>query len=187
MPIMNIHQLTVAFDERHDRLLLRVSTSAAEEFRFWLTRRLCARLKPALDQSLARLESTRPEVVATDPLSQQILADLKRNEVIEKADLSTPFKEQAQSFPLGEDPVLVTDVQMAPLAEGGLQVLFQDKSGPQASGRSCRLTLKTELLHGLNHLISQALTKTDWQLQFAPAPVQENPSNLDKQPRGYTH
>ena len=57
---MNIHQLNVSHNDRQDRLLLRVNTQTAEEFRFWLTRRLTLRLLPALQQALGRMESTSP-------------------------------------------------------------------------------------------------------------------------------
>ena len=70
---MNIHQLNVSHNDRQDRLLLRLNTQTAEEFRFWLTRRMALRLVPALEQTIGRLESTQARVMAPDPASQQIL------------------------------------------------------------------------------------------------------------------
>ena len=46
---MHIHQLNVSHVERQDRLLLRLNTQTAEEFRFWLTRRMTLRLTQALE------------------------------------------------------------------------------------------------------------------------------------------
>jgi ssRNA-specific RNase YbeY (16S rRNA maturation enzyme) len=46
---------------------------------------------------------------------------------------------------------------------GGLNLLFQDKSGASASGASCEFNLQAALLHGLLHLIEQSLKKAQWQ------------------------
>jgi len=46
---------------------------------------------------------------------------------------------------------------------GGLNLLFQDKSGDSASGASCEFNLQAALLHGLLHLIEQSLKKAQWQ------------------------
>ena len=44
---MNIHQIQMAYDQRQDRILLRLSTREHTEFRFWLTRRFVKRLERA--------------------------------------------------------------------------------------------------------------------------------------------
>jgi hypothetical protein len=45
---MGIHELSVVYDEVHDRLLWRINTHEAQEYRFWMTRRLILRLMPHL-------------------------------------------------------------------------------------------------------------------------------------------
>ena len=107
---MNIHQLNVSHNDRQDRLLLRVNTQTAEEFRFWLTRRLTLRLLPALQQALGRMESNQPQMVAPDPASRQILTDLKRDAFLQQADFKTPYTEQPQQLPLGDEPTCSTFV-----------------------------------------------------------------------------
>jgi hypothetical protein len=67
---MNIHQLSVSYDERQDRLLLRLNTQDRQEFRFWLTRRMALRLFPAIEQSVQRMEASQPGVAAPDTSSQ---------------------------------------------------------------------------------------------------------------------
>jgi hypothetical protein len=66
-------------------------------------------------------------------------------------------------LPLGATPLLVTDVQLNLHNSGSLNLLFQDKSGENASGASCEFNLQASLLHGLLHLIEQALKKAQWQ------------------------
>jgi hypothetical protein len=50
---MNIHQMSVQYDERQDRLALRVSNQDSQEFRLWLTRAMTLRLLPHLQASVA--------------------------------------------------------------------------------------------------------------------------------------
>jgi hypothetical protein len=160
---MNIHQMSVQYDERQDRLALRVSNQDSQEFRLWLTRAMTLRLLPHLQASVVQLEARDPQVMASDTTAQQMLADLKRENFLSQADFSTPFVSQNLSLPLGPTPMLVTDVQMNLHNSGSLNLLFQDKSGENASGASCEFNLQASLLHGLLHLIEQALKKAQWQ------------------------
>ena len=180
---MNIHQLNVSHNDRQDRLLLRLNTQTAEEFRFWLTRRLTLRLLPALQQAVGRAESSQPHMMASDPASQQILTDLKRDAFMQQADFKTPFVEQAQQLPLGDEPLLVTDVQLS-FQGSGVLVTLQDKGAPGGVVQSCQLNLQPSLLHGLLHLIQQAVAKAQWLPSDpleAPAPQVQAPAT------GYRH
>ena len=183
---MQIHQLNVSHNDRHDRLLLRLNTQNAQEFRFWLTRRLALRLMPVLQQTVGRMESNSPQMVAPDPASQQILSDLKRDAFLQKADFKTPYVEQAQQLPLGEEPMLVTDVQLKTQGTGVLLTL-QDKGSSTNPPQSCQLNLQTSLVHGLIHLLQQAMVKADWLLNEAK-PEASTPPAVDSPPAtGYRH
>jgi len=159
---MNIHQLNVSHVDRQDRLLLRVNTQTAEEFRFWLTRRLTLRLLPALQQAIGRMESNPAQMQAPDPASQQILAEFQRDAFMQQADFQTPYAEQAQQLPLGAEPMLVTDVQLH-FQPSKVQVTLQDKGVPDGLTQTCQLKLQPALVHGLIHLIGQAMEKAAWQ------------------------
>jgi len=160
---MNIHQMSVQYDERQDRLSVRVSNQVKQEFRLWLTRSMTLRLLPHLQAAVVRLESRDPQVMATDTTAQQMLAELKRENFLSHADFSTPFATQNLSLPFGEAPLLITDVQLKVLNGGRLNLLLQDKTGESASGASLELNLQATLLHGLLHLIEAALKKAKWQ------------------------
>ncbi|MFY9128787.1 MAG: hypothetical protein WAO82_08880 [Limnohabitans sp.] len=160
---MNIHQMSVQYDERQDRLALRVSNQDSQEFRLWLTRAMTLRLLPHLQASVVQLEARDPQVMAADTTAQQMLAELKRENFLSQADFSTPFVSQNLNLPLGATPLLVTDVQLNLHNSGSLNLLFKDKSGENASGASCEFNLQASLLHGLLHLIEQALKKAQWQ------------------------
>ena len=181
---MHIHQLNVSHNDRQDRLLLRLNTQTAEEFRFWLTRRLTLRLLPALQQAVGRAESSQANMVAPDATSQQILTELKRDAFMQQADFKTPFVEQPQQLPLGDEPMLVTDVQLS-FQPSGLLLTLQDKGSPSGNVQTCQLHLQATLVHGLIHLIGQAVAKADWQsaVLASAAPVQEPASPAT----GYRH
>ena len=188
---MHIHQLNVSHHERQDRLLLRLNTAAGEEYRFWLTRRLTLRLLPTLEQTLARLESHQPHMVATDPASQQILTELKRDAFLKEADFKTPYAEQAQKWPLGQEPMLVTDVQIQ-LQGAGVLLTLEDKGGTERKAltqvKSCQLNLHLTLVHGLIHLIRQAMTQAEWLTAWLSAAMPDEPAQPAAPPEtGYRH
>ena len=158
---MNIHQLSVHHDERQDRLLLRLNTQDQQEFRFWLTRRMTLRLMPAIQQSAMRLEAAQPGVAATDAPTQHLLTELKRDAFLEKADFATPFDNHATLWPLGAEPLLITDAHLTIQPSGGLEISFEDKSNP-TQARSCQLHLQASLVHGLAHLIREVCEKAEW-------------------------
>lgn len=160
---MNIHQLSVSHDERQDRLLLRLNTQDQQEFRFWLTRRMDLRLIPAIEKSAERLEAAQPGVAAVDGPSQQLLGELKREDFLNHADFATPFDNQATQWPLGPEPLLITDAHLSINAGGALDISFEDKSDP-AQVRTCKLHLQVSLVHGMVHLIRQASEKAQWML-----------------------
>ena len=58
---MNIHQMSVNYAERDDRLLLRVNTQDGQEFRLWLTRRMTGRLLPHLQACVVQIETRNPQ------------------------------------------------------------------------------------------------------------------------------
>lgn len=183
---MNIHQLSVQHDERQDRLLLRLNTLDQKEFRFWLTRRLTMRLMPVVQQSAARLEAAQPGVAATDARSQNLLSQFRRDAFLEKADFATPFENQAQQWPLGPEPMLITEAHLSIQPGGSLDVTFEDKSAGDPV-RACTLRLTIELVHGMLHLMSQAFEKAQWGTAGRLDPALDAATLTPDNAPGYTH
>ena len=181
---MQIHQLNLSHDERQDRLLLKVSTQGTEEFRFWLTRRLTLRLMPALQDCVSRMEANQPGVMAADTDSKQLLTQLRRDAVLQQTDFATPYTPLPRSFPLGDAPMLVTEIQLQ-LQQAGLQMVLEDKHEDQAQTHSCQLQLPASLVHGLIHLLLQVSGQAQWQsLPHSPVAA----SGLPEAPAsGYRH
>jgi hypothetical protein len=183
---MQIHQLSISHDELQDRLLVRLNTQDAQEYRFWLTRRMALRLLPALNQSVLRLEAAQPGVAASDSRSQQILAEIQRDAFLQTADFATPYDAQAQRLPLGAEPLLVTDVQLSLQTNGSLEVVFQQKLGE--SFQSCHLYLQATLVHGLIHLAQETMVKAEWDMATQSAvDGQESSRQLSLDPAVYKH
>lgn len=183
---MNIHQLSVHHDERQDRLLLRINTLDQKEFRFWLTRRLTMRLLPVVQQTAARLEAAQPGVAVTDTRSQNMLGELRRESFLQRADFATPFVNPAGPLPLGSEPMLITEVRLSILSGGNLEVIFEEQTDP-SHVRSCQLRLPIDLVHGLVHLMEQAVDKAQWGAAGSLSPAVEPGTVATQEPPHYTH
>lgn len=175
---MNIHQLSVSYDERQDRLQLKLNTQDGQEFRFWLTRRMAMRLMPAMEQAILRLEAAQPGMAATDASSQHMLAEIKRDAFLQTADFATPYTAAPQQLPLGDEPLLLTHAQLSLLPHGALQLIFHKKTAEIT--QSCQLNLQAPLVHGMIHLIQQCMANADWAL--APPTMNQVPKDAPASP-----
>jgi hypothetical protein len=192
---MNIHQLSVLFDERQDRLLMRVNTQDAQEVRLWLTRRIALKLISPLELTIAKIESRNPSVSLADAQAQSMMLELKHDDFLQKADLKTPFSTKNTSLPMGPEPLIVTEITLNVQGEKGAQMVFQDVGDSSCAARSCTLQMQPPLVHGLLHLLQKAVNNAQWrETGTTPATAQTNsPSNDDELPgaqkpkRTYTH
>ena len=173
---MNIHQLSLQHDPIQDRILLRISTTEREEVRIWLTRRLTLGLQPYLQRASVDLIAKEASVdtpLAT-PQAKEMLAEFKQQENLQKADFATPYEEPVK-FLLGENPLLVTDIQISPQADGTLVLGFQEKTGDPPH-RAFQVKVKSELVIGLQHLLNDAVGKSGWlQVEAVVKPQEKEP------------
>jgi hypothetical protein len=175
---MQIHQMSVTYLPEQDRILMRINTTDGEEMRMWLTRRLMVGLWPLLSklltEHLLKLESAGASLAGANPELKKMLADFRKEEFLQHADFDTPYKEAQQRLPLGEEPLLVTDVDATPLANGPLRLNFNERppSG-DAKPRSFQMEMQPKLMQGLMHLLDQALLQSQWRESFVPATAGE--------------
>ena len=97
-----INQLEMSYSPGEDRVLLRLNTTSAEEFRFWLTRRYCQLMVQALNAYRAADPDVSNQV---SPVARKAVETFKQ----EAADSGGNFKDDfkpCDTFPLGESPVL---------------------------------------------------------------------------------
>jgi hypothetical protein len=192
---MNIHQLSVLFDERQDRLLMRVNTQDAQEVRLWLTRRIALKLVAPLELTITKLESRNAALTLADAQAQAMLVELKQDDFLKKADLKTPFAAQNTSLPMGSEPLIVTEITLNIQGDKGAQMVFQDVGDSNTAARSCTLQMQPPLVHGLLHLLQKAVNNARWREPINPPATGASsaPSGDDDLPgtpqpkRTYTH
>ncbi len=167
---MQVHQLSFNYVPTQDRILARINTTAGEELRVWLTRRLCLNLWPSLNKSVAEHVTrqrgakglAQSPLATADDMTRQMMADFERHESLQNADFKTPYKAQPSLLPLGDDPLLVTQIKITPLDSGALQLDFQEKLSGQTTSRGFKMDMVSETLHGFVHLLDQALARSGW-------------------------
>jgi hypothetical protein len=183
---MKIHQLSVNYLAEQDRILVRVNTQAAEEMRLWLTRRLMLGLWPLLSKLLTKhllkLEAAGTSLDAADEDLKKMLADFRKEEFLRSADFETPYQETQVELPLGETPLLVTDVDAAPLPNGRLRLSFNERKPNSDKPRSFQMEMEPKLMQGLMHLLEQALARSQWREPFGAPLAVEDAAALDDEP-----
>jgi hypothetical protein len=176
---MQIHQMSATYQPEQDRILLRINTREGDEMRIWLTRRLMVGLWPLLTRLLTdhllKLEAAGSTIAGADDSLKKMLTDFRKEEFLSKADFETPYQDAPARLPLGEDPLLVTDVDATPLAGGPLRLSFNERPpGGEAKPRAFTLEMQPKLMQGLMHLLEQALVQSGWREAFAgAAPIEE--------------
>jgi hypothetical protein len=197
---VNIHQLSINYLHEPDRILARINTTDGKELRLWFTRRLTLGFMPMLNNAVAQWISRReaaqsalisPAATADLP-TQRLWADFKRSEALQKADLHTPYQAPSD-WPLGSEPLLITQVQVTPLDNGQLQVGFIENLSPPTANetdapaqapaakppRSFRMALEPALVHGFVHLMDKAIAASQWTF-ISALPVEASAAVADE-------
>lgn len=170
--------MSVSYVPEQDRILLRINTRESEEMRAWLTRRLMSGLWPLLTRLLTdhllKLEAAGSSLEAADASLKKMLADFRKEEFVRQADFDTPFQAAPTRMPLGEEPLLITDVDATPVAGGPLRLTFNERLPGGEKPRSFNLEMKPKLMQGLMHLLDTAVQQSRWRDAFgADSPVEE--------------
>lgn len=176
---MVIHQVQVSYVVAQDRLLVRLNTRADQELRLWLTRRMVKNLFLHMLQASGAPTSPLRPLARQDGGADRALAKFRRMEALQQADFQTPFKAQASSLPIGQEPLLATTIHVTPLDAGNLRVGFEEKLEGSQGSRCFEVTLGPPLLHGFMHLLELALKEADWGLLLSPNPDAPASSPLD--------
>jgi hypothetical protein len=180
---MKIHQLSVTYLAEQDRILVRINTAAAEEMRLWLTRRLMLGLWPLLSKLLTKhllkLEAAGTSLDTADEDLKKMLADFRKEEFLKEADFETPYKDEQAVLPLGEEPLLVTDVDASPLPNGRLRLSFNERPPNAEKPRNFHMEMEPKLMQGLMHLLEQALARSQWREAFGAPQAVEDAASAD--------
>lgn len=154
---MGIKQLNGGYVAAEDRILLRVSTDAGEEFRFWLTRPITAQLLTANRTIAVRANSQKfPPQVA------QTVTEFEQQAVAQQTKLDDQFVPGA-TFPLGEAPALVVKFALTPVEHG----VSLDLGMP--NGANVNLKFAHQLARQVGVLLDRLQTDAHWLIAPAPA------------------
>ena len=164
---MGIRQLNGTYVPAEDRIVLRVSTDAGEEFRFWLTRPVTARLLASIRTLAARTIAQKfPPQVA------QTVTEFEQQAVAQQTKLDDQFVPGA-TFPLGEAPALVVKLALAP-ADNGVSL---DLGLPNGANVNLRFT--QQLSQQVGVLLDRLQQNANWLIAPAAEPVAAAPAITD--------
>ena len=168
----NISQIQIKFVATEDRLLLRVSSSEQQEFRFWLTARLVKMLYPALYEALSK---TSTLATTSTPNAKREVVAFEHQQAVAKTDFKTDFKEVKQSFPLGEQPILVTKCQLRPVNEGNTILALAPEKG-----QGIDINLSSDLMHSFTKLLVDAAKIAEWKIDAKTLsnPLEQSGDNI---------
>ena len=173
---MAIHQIQFAYNEQQDRVLMRVSTTEGDEFRFWLTRRFSTHLWGLLIQML---EQDGPVRQQFDTDAKRTVLGIRHEGFAQQGNFSAPFEEREYRKPLGDEPLLLARAE-GKLREDGTYLL---RLHPQP-GQGIDMALDAQLLHLFSKLLNQVVAKTDWGVKFDLYQGNEQPAQEpETQPR----
>ncbi len=169
---MRIHQLNLKYEPNQDRLVARINTTTGLEIRLWLTRRLTIGFLPLLrrltDEQIARADALATAAGAprapADPKLREFLNEFKKDEALQRSDFKTPFKESADGTADAEEPMLVSEIALTPLANAHLQVKFSGRVKGSAEKRDVQIDLDDKLMHGFLHLLEKSYVNSQWGL-----------------------
>ena len=172
---MGLHQIQIKYDQAEDRLLLRLSTTEGEEFRFWLTRRFVGRLWGMLITMLEWDEAVRQQF---DEEMRRNVLEIRHEGYARESDFTAQFQD-ASRLPLGAAPVLLAQ------ANGKRGESMCILSLLPAQGNGVDLTLDSKLLHLLVRLLRESVTKAGWGMELRlyqeprPAPMESGPRKFN--------
>lgn len=154
---MQIHQFNMQFHPEQDRIIFRLNTTGHEEFRFYMTRRFVKLLWPVLMQLLEKDYKRRePE---RSHLANVILP-FEHQEVVSKADFNQPFAEQSMAFPLGEEAVLLSRIQVKQGPQGDILCLLP------TDGRGIEFGMTPQFIHTFCKLLHDVVSRAEWDMDF---------------------
>ena len=151
--------MQVRYQPTTDRVLWQVRSTAGELFAVWLTRRMLKQLWPPLANlvTTAAVAQVAPSATVL-PEAREMLAQAARSRPLPGTDFAKPFDPKPVAQPLGAEPLLPTEIDLGPGANGqGLRITAREQAGRQMS-----LQLSNDLATALLRLVEQALVEADW-------------------------
>jgi hypothetical protein len=192
---MDIRQLSVRYYTDQDRILVCINTTAGEEVQMWLTRRMTTRLWPLINRIVID-HFAIPQDAKTDgfvdltamgPKTRKMLADMRQQEAMAAGDFATPYQDKQANRPLGDTPLVVTEVNLTPKENGQIQMNFKESLQEPLSNRGFQIDMPADLVFGVISLLKLALERSQWDVGHvlpvaAPLMVEAAMDEIDLSP-----
>ncbi len=163
---MDLHQLQVTYQAEQDRILLRVSfrdgRGNLEEIRAWLTRRLMKNLWPGIIKSLdslVKLNKPQAAHASAEILSMDFQASV--TEIKANGNFDIPFEAAAETYPLGEEPLLIHTTHFHLHPGKPVRVSFA-----QSDQECFDVDFTQTAMHGFCKLLQEAVKNAEWDLHL---------------------
>ena len=150
-----LHQFQMTFVAEQDRMLLRISTRDKAELRLWMTRRVVRLLWGAL----LKMIEAGSEKISNETNRREAILQFEHQSAVEQADFKTPFQESADSYPLGEEGVLVASMQISRKPNGAYIL----KLSPE-QGKGVTINLDDKLMHSFMEMLIDSSKRAKWDL-----------------------
>ena len=173
-----LSQFDAGYNYHEDRILLRITNLDGDEFRLWLTRRLCKSLLTEFKTKTGVYRISTPDsdvshiatATATAGSCQDtvLLAQLEQRAAISQQDFSSKFR-PGKNYPLGEQGLVVEKVNLKPHGKGkGVHALsFQD-----SSGKGVTMGVTVEIFNSIFEVVERVVTRTQWDLPVVSETMQ---------------
>jgi hypothetical protein len=162
-----LHQVHVEYEPAEDRILLKFNTVDRQELRLWLTRKFVKSFWDSLQKLLLNVGRAGSQ---SDPALKRAMVGLEQERAAPSERFTKRFTGQAESYPLGESPVLVTGFTYVPPKRAGSagraaagRIAFET-----ATGHEVGLPADATLLHSLSKMLTGINERTGWDLKLEP-------------------
>lgn len=163
---MDLHQIQVSYQQNDDRVLVRASFNRQEgdplEFRAWLTRRFVKILWPGLTATLqaqVALDNMQHAQASAEIVNMENQAAL--DTIKSQGNFDKPFNASMNQLPMGELPILLTDVEFSLNPNQPVRIHFSD-----ARKNGLALDFTQDLLHAFCALLQQAVKAAEWEMHL---------------------
>ncbi len=168
-------QFDAGYNRHEDRILLRITNVNGDEFRLWLTRRLCSSLLTDFKVRTSAYRVSMPDagMEARAVVSNHdtvLRAQLEQQAVVAQQDFGSKFK-PGETFPLGEQGLVVEKVNLQPngKADGVHTLSFHD-----AKGRGISLGVTVEVFNSIFEVVERVVRQTKWDLPVSTSDVPQS-------------
>lgn len=178
MTLMTIKQFNASYLIHDDRLLFRINTVDASEYRFWFTRRVTLFILNSTSQLFSKKleENHTPEAAkAIVQFGQEVAKEGQTNPDGRLPELPP---QPVSHYPIGVDPILVVDVKCSLVKEGLENVLLLDLILP--AGGILNLKMAGNTLHAMWVLLNQLSIHANWVLPSVSLVDNSNLEGADK-------